>query len=126
MQAAQGLQSLLTWQSCRIWSPLTPPSADETYTCHFLGSLLLCYHGESIIQHLTPLAQNLRSLGLAERCRQLFTTHGAVAGFTLSLSNRPSPLLKHSNLFSCCWHILMLKSTSPYKLDPASCHGREP
>lgn len=86
MQAAQSYRSYMA--SCRIWSPPTPPSSDETYTFHFLGSLLLCSPGESIAQHLIPLAQNLRGLGLAERCRQLFMTRGAVTGFTLSLSNR--------------------------------------
>lgn len=67
------------------------------------------HQGVSVVQHLTPLALNHGSLGLTERCHQPFTTHGAVAGFTLSLSNRATLLLKHSSLLLCCWHILKFK-----------------
>lgn len=116
MQAAQGLQSL--HGKAAASDPLLLHPVQMRRTRHFLRSLLLCYHGESIIQHLSPLAQNLRSLG--SRPMVLWLDSHSVSQTGLH------PLLKHSNLLSCCWHILMFKSTSPYKLDPTSCHGREP
>lgn len=72
-------------QSCLIWSP---HSGCETCTFHFLGFLLLCSPQREHDSAPYSPCSRLRSLGLAERRCQLFTTHGAVAGFALGLSNR--------------------------------------
>lgn len=114
-RGSQAMYKLPVCRTCMAELPHLVPSYSTQWKRdqHVLFPEIPCssvHQGVGIlVQHLPPLALNHGSLGLAERCHQLFMTHGAVAGFTLSLSNRATPLLKHSSLLSYCWHIFNFK-----------------